>query len=83
VGKSFFKSTRVYATYKALSFEIDAKLLLDITAASNLKFVLSREVGTSTKEYVDILTLFPEEFESKHYSTIDVFSQKCNLRVKQ
>ena len=83
VGKRFFKSTRIYSTQKSLSFEIDAKLLLGITPTSNLKFVLSREFGTLTKEYADILTLFPDEFESKHYTTLDEFAQKCNLRVNK
>lgn len=72
----------MYATTKSISFEINAKYLNDITSTSNLKLILTREIGISLKEEADILTLFPDEFESKHFKTIDDFKEKCNLRVK-
>ena len=82
VGKSFFKSTRVYVTSKSLSFDLDASLLKSINSSTKIKLVLAREIGTAEKEVVDILVLHPDEFESKHYSTIDEFAQKCSLRTK-
>ncbi len=57
-------------------------LLKHITPAANLKIILAREVGTTTIEQVDILTLHPDEFKSKHYKTIEDFTQKCNLNIK-
>jgi hypothetical protein len=82
VGKNFFKSTRVYVTSKSLSFDLDANLLNSINSSTSVKLVLAREIGTIAKETVDILVLHPDEFESKHYSTIDEFAQKCSLRTK-
>jgi hypothetical protein len=82
VGKSFFKSTRVYVTTKALSFDLDASLLTKFTASSNIKIILAREIGNTTKENVDILTLYPDEFDAKHYQTIEKFIEKCTLKTK-
>lgn len=82
VGKSFFKSNRVYVTSKSLSFDLDANLLKSINSSANIKLVLAREIGSIGKEVVDILVLHPDEFESKHFSTIDEFAQKCSLKTK-
>lgn len=82
VGKNFFKSTRVYVTTKSLSFDFDGNLLKSINSSSSLKIVLAREIGNVSKETVDILVLHPDEFESKHFSTLDDFTQKCSLKTK-
>jgi hypothetical protein len=80
--KQFFKALRTYVTVKSLSFEVDARLLKNITTTANLKIILAREVSATTTELVDILTLHPDEFDSKHYKTIEDFTQKCNLTGK-
>lgn len=81
IGKQFFKSLRTYATYKSLSFNINATLLNSITAPT-LKIILAREISTTNTELVDILTLYPDEFDAKHSKTIEEFTQKCKLNVK-
>lgn len=80
--KQFFESLRTYVTVKSLSFEMDARLLKSITNNANLKIILAREVGSTTTELVDILTLYPDKFNSKHYQTIEEFTQKCNVTGK-
>ena len=82
VGKQFSKSLRSYVTEKSISFVMDAPLLKHIPPAANLKIILAREVGTTTIEQVDILTLHPDEFKSKHYKTIEDFTQKYKLNIK-
>lgn len=80
--KQFFECLRTYATVKSLSFEMNVSLLKTITNSANLKIILAREIGSSTTEHVDILTLHPDEFNSKHYQTIEEFTQKCKVTEK-
>jgi hypothetical protein len=82
VGKEFFKAARRYVTVKSLSFDIDVTLLKSITTASNVRIIVAREVSATSHEDVDILTLYPDEFESNHYKTIEDFIQKCNSNIK-
>lgn len=82
VGKNFFKSAQVYVTSKSLSFDLDSNLLKSINSSANIKLVLAREIGNAAKETIDILVLHPDKFESKHFSTIEDFTQKCNLKTK-
>lgn len=82
LGKEFFKSARRYVTVKSLSFDMDVKLLKNITTTSNVRIILARETSATSAEQVDILILHPNEFESNHYKTIEDFIQKCNPNVK-